>query len=121
MTVDGVMRRRAAGYVARSVYEADPRLKQVVDQIDAGEFAPDDPQRFRPIAEVLLAGNDPFLVLADFAAYREAQGKVDEAWHDRETWLGKAVINIAGSGFFSSDRTVREYTDRIWNANLMDD
>jgi glycogen phosphorylase len=121
MTVDGVMRRKAAGYVARSVYEADPRLKQVVDQIDAGEFSPDDPQRFRPIAEVLLAGNDPFLVLADFAAYWEAQGQVDEAWQNRETWLGKAVINIAGSGFFSSDRTVREYTDRIWNANLMDD
>ena len=60
-------------------------------------------------------------VLADFAAYWEAQAEVDTAWHDRDRWLERAVINIAGAGHFSSDRTVLEYTDRIWNANLMDD
>jgi len=121
MTVEDVVRRRAAGYSSRSVYEADPRLRQVIDQIAAGEFSPDDRQRFQPVTEALLAGNDPFLVLGDFAAYWEAQGEVDAAWHDRDTWLERAVVNIAGAGFFSSDRTVREYTDRIWNANLMDD
>jgi starch phosphorylase len=121
MTVEDVVRRRAAGYSARAVYEGDPRLRQVVDQIAGGEFSPDDRQRFQPIAEALLAGNDPFLVLADFAAYWEAQGVVDAAWHDRDRWLERAVINIAGAGHFSSDRTVLEYTDRIWNANLMDD
>jgi starch phosphorylase len=121
MTVEDVVRRRAAGYSARAVYEGDPRLRQVVDQIAGGEFSPDDRQRFQPIAEALLAGNDPFLVLADFAAYWEAQGVVDAAWHDRDRWLERAVINIAGAGYFSSDRTVLEYTDRIWNANLMDD
>jgi starch phosphorylase len=121
MTVEDVLRRKAAGYSARSVYEADPRLRQVVDQIAAGEFSPDDRQRFQPIAEALLAGNDAFFVLADFAAYWEAQGRVDAAWRDRDNWLRRAVTNIAGAGFFSSDRTVREYTDRIWNANLMDD
>ena len=121
MTVEDVLRRKAAGYSARSVYEADPRLRQVVDQIAAGEFSPDDRLRFQPIAEALLAGNDAFFVLADFAAYWEAQGRVDAAWRDRANWLRRAVTNIAGAGFFSSDRTVREYTDRIWNANLMDD
>jgi starch phosphorylase len=121
MTVEDVVRRKAAGYSARAVYEGDPRLRQVVDQIAGGEFSPDDRQRFQPIAEALLAGNDPFLVLADFAAYWEAQGVVDAAWHDRDRWLERAVINIAGAGYFSSDRTVLEYTDRIWNANLMDD
>jgi starch phosphorylase len=121
MTVEDVLRRKAAGYSARSVYEADPRLRQVVDQIAAGEFSPDDRQRFQPIAEALLTGNDAFFVLADFAAYWEAQGRVDAAWRDRDNWLRRAVTNIAGAGFFSSDRTVREYTDRIWNANLMDD
>jgi glycogen phosphorylase len=121
MTVDEVMRRKTSGYVARSVYEADPRLKQVVDQIAGGEFSPDDRQRFQPIAEALLAGNDPFFVLADFAAYWEAQGRVDAAWHDLETWLHGAVMNIAGAGHFSSDRTVRDYADRIWDAHLMDD
>jgi starch phosphorylase len=121
MTVEDVMRRKAAGYSARAVYEASPRLKQVVDQIAAGEFSPDDRQRFGPITEALLDGNDPFLVLADFAAYWEAQVKVDAAWHDRDSWLERAVTNISGAGYFSSDRTVREYTDRIWNADLMDD
>ncbi|MFW6077784.1 MAG: glycogen/starch/alpha-glucan phosphorylase, partial [Hyphomicrobiales bacterium] len=121
LTVDEVMRCKANGYSARSVYEADPRLRQVVDQVGAGEFSPDDPQRFQPIAQALLEGNDPFLVLADFAAYWEAQGEVDETWRKRDAWLEKAVINIAGAGYFSSDRTVRQYTDRIWAANLMDD
>jgi glycogen phosphorylase len=93
----------------------------VVDQIAGGEFSPDDRQRFQPIAEALLAGNDHFFALADFAAYWEAQGRVDAAWHDREAWLQAAVINIAGAGHFSSDRTVREYADRIWDAHLMDD
>jgi glycogen phosphorylase len=121
MTVEEVMRRKANGYSARSVYEANPRLRQVVDQIADGEFSPDDTQRFQPIAQALLDGNDPFLVLADFAAYWEAQGEVDEAWRKRDAWLEKAVVNIAGAGYFSSDRTVREYTDRIWAADLMDD
>ena len=121
MTVEDVMRRKAAGYSARAVYEGNPRLKQVVDQIAAGEFSPDDRQRFGPITEALLDGNDPFLVLADFAAYWEAQVKVDAAWRDRDRWLERAVMNVAGAGYFSSDRTVREYTDRIWNADLMDD
>jgi glycogen phosphorylase len=121
MTVEDVVRRKANGYSARAVYEGNPRLRQVVDQIAGGEFSPDDQQRFQPIAEALLEGNDPFLVLADFAAYWEAQAEVDTAWRDRDGWLEKAVTNIAGAGYFSSDRTVREYTDRIWNANLMDD
>jgi glycogen phosphorylase len=121
MTVEEVVRRKANGYSARGIYEGNPRLRQVVDQIAGGEFSPDDPQRFRAIGEALLEGNDPFLVLADFAAYWEAQAEVDTAWRDRHGWLEKSVINIAGAGYFSSDRTVREYTDRIWNADLMDD
>ncbi|HSM20533.1 MAG TPA: glycogen/starch/alpha-glucan phosphorylase, partial [Hyphomicrobiales bacterium] len=121
MTVEDVVRRKANGYSARAVYEGNARLRQVVDQIAGGEFSPDDPQRFRAIGEALLEGNDPFLVLADFAAYWEAQAEVDTAWRDRHGWLEKSVINIAGAGYFSSDRTVREYTDRIWTANLMDD
>jgi glycogen phosphorylase len=121
MTVEDVVRRKANGYSARDLYEGNPRLRQVIDQIAGGEFSPDDPQRFRAIAEALLEGNDPFLVLADFAAYWDAQAEVDTAWRDRHGWLEKSVINIAGAGYFSSDRTVREYTDRIWTANLMDD
>ena len=121
MTVEEVARRKAAGYSSRAVYERDPRLRQIVDQIAGGEFSPDDRLRFRPLVEALLEGNDPFLVFADFAAYWDAQARVDLAWREREIWLERAVTNIAGAGYFSSDRTVREYTDRIWNANLMDD
>jgi starch phosphorylase len=121
MNVEEVARQKAAGYSARAVYESGPRLRQIVDQIAGGEFSPDDRSRFRPLVEALLDGNDPFLVFADFAAYWDAQSQVDIAWQERERWLERAVTNIAGAGYFSSDRTVREYTDRIWNADLMDD
>lgn len=121
LTVDEVLRLKAGGYSAGELYESSPPLKEVLDQIGSGEFSPDDRGRFRPIVDGLLAGNDPFLVLADFAAYFNAQRRVDDAWRDRNGWLTKAVFNIAGTGYFSSDRTIREYTDRIWQANLIDD
>lgn len=121
LAVDEVLRLRFEGYSARAVYESEPRLREAIDQIASGEFSPDDPARFRPITESLLDGNDPFLVLADFPAYWRAQAEVDEGWRDQENWQRKAILNIAGMGYFSSDRTIREYTDRIWDANLLDD
>jgi starch phosphorylase len=121
LTVEEVLRLKSEGYSARALYDGDPRLRQAIDQIASGEFSPDEPARFSAIAESLLEANDPFLVLADFPAYWHAQAEVDEAWRDQETWRRKAILNIAGMGYFSSDRTIREYTDRIWDANLLDD
>ena len=87
----------------------------VLDQIEAGTFSPDDPDRY---AELVgnLRQNDWFMVAADFGAYCEAQNQVDAAWQDRDAWLHSAVLNTAHMGWFSSDRTIRGYARAIWNA-----
>jgi starch phosphorylase len=70
---------------------------------------------FEPIYDSLLMQNDQYFVLRDFAAYVEAQDRVEKAYQQRDKWLEMSVINIAHSGHFSSDRTIREYANHIWN------
>jgi starch phosphorylase len=116
MQVEDVARLQTRGYNARDVYMADPALRTVLDQIADGTFCPDEPDRFRPIVESLLVHNDPYFVLADFAAYQAARRDMDANWADRASWAAKAVSNIAGMSNFSSDRAVHEYADRIWRS-----
>jgi starch phosphorylase len=113
LTAEEVEARKAAGYNPRAEYEASPRLKRVLDHIASGLLSADQPGLFRPLIEGLLH-NDPFMVLADFDAYVAEQAVVDVAWRDQEEWTRKAILNVARCGFFSSDRSVREYADRIW-------
>lgn len=113
LTAEEVEARKAAGYNPRAEYEASPRLKRVLDYVASGLLSADQPGLFRPLIEGLLH-NDPFMVLADFDAYVAGQAVVDVAWRDQEAWTRKAILNVARCGFFSSDRSVREYADRIW-------
>lgn len=113
LTAEQVEARKAAGYNPRAEYEASPRLKRVLDHVASGLLSADQPGLFRPLIEGLLH-NDPFMVLADFDAYVAEQAVVDVAWRDQEAWTRKAILNVAHCGFFSSDRSVREYADRIW-------
>ncbi|HSU16348.1 glycogen/starch/alpha-glucan phosphorylase [Longimicrobium sp.] len=113
LTADQVEARRAAGYNPREEYEKSPRLRRALDFIASGILSPEQPGLFRPLIEGLLH-NDPFFVLADFDAYVAAQAKVDRAFRDPEEWTRKAILNVARCGFFSSDRSVREYAERIW-------
>ena len=91
------------------------RSRGVVEAIAAGAFSPDDPGRFRPLIERLL-GQDYFMVLADFAAYAAAQREVDDAYREPAAWWRRAVLNTAHVGWFSSDRTIRDYASEIWQA-----
>ena len=86
----------------------------MIDQIGGGFWSPDDAGRFRPIADSLLR-QDTYLLLADFADYVATQEKVDALYRDQDAWNRKAVINVSGMGIFSSDRTILEYADKIWD------
>jgi glycogen phosphorylase len=115
LDADEAARCSAAGYLPRDFYEADPELREVLDLIRGGFFSRGDTQLFRPLVDNLLL-SDPYLVLADFRSYLETQAEVSRAYDDAVRWAGMSIRNTARSGFFSSDRAVREYCERIWRA-----
>ena len=105
----------AKGYKPADFYQADPQLRAAMDLIASGEFSGGDRTVFEPIVSNLLY-DDRFMVLADYASYIEAQAQVDLAYADEDAWTRSAILNIARCGFFSSDRSMRDYLDRIWHA-----
>ena len=82
-----------------------------------GRFSPDEPDRYRELLAD-LTGSDWFMVAADFDAYAEAQRQVAARWHDRQRWWRSSVLNTAQMGWFSSDRTIREYAEEIWGVKV---
>jgi starch phosphorylase len=109
-----VAAQRAAGYQPMRLYESNPRIKAVLDAVGGGAFSPDEPGRYRGLVDSLLWGGDHYLLLADFDSYLAAQARVDALFRDRQAWARKAIANVAGMGFFSSDRTIREYAAQVW-------
>ena len=105
---------RAQGYMPRLIYETWPPLRSVLDSIQGGQFSPDEPARFRPIFDELVHWGDKYQLLADYQSYVEAQRKVDALFADPAAWTEKAILNVAGMGMFSSDRTIAEYAQDIW-------
>lgn len=110
-----VRRRQEAGYSPRGVYDSTPSLQRVVDLIASGRFTGGDRDAAGPVVHDMLE-RDPFMVLADFESYLAAQERVDRAYADPEAWTRSAILNVARCGFFSSDRSMREYLERIWHA-----
>src|SRR4051812_24101020 len=106
---------RANGYRPRDIVAADPELAMTLDMIRGGAFSRGDSDYARMIVDRLVSDGEPFLVLADFAAYAAAQDRVDALYRTPEEWSRRAVLNTVGMGPFSSDRSVREYADKIWN------
>jgi len=102
-------------YDPRKYYEENKELKEVIDQIHGGYFSPGSPQLFHPITESLFR-YDPYFVLADYASYIQCQEKVNEVYRDQNRWTKMAVLNVARSGKFSSDRAIRQYAESIWEA-----
>jgi starch phosphorylase len=105
------------GYNPWDYYYANSELRQALDMIGNGFFSPEEPMRFRPLFDALLHGGDRFAVLADYASYIAVQEQVDQLYSDPMAWARKAVLNVAGAGQFSSDRTISEYAERIWNVS----
>ena len=107
------------GYNPMDIFNSDPDIRKVLMQLINGTFAPDDPDRFRPLYNSLLntqntAKADTYFILKDFKSYAEAQEKVEKAYRDEQGWARSAILNTACSGKFTSDRTIQEYVDDIW-------
>ncbi len=111
----------AAGYEPRTYYEANGALKRALDAIGSGAFSAEEPQRFMPIVDSLLRYGDRYLLLADFESYLRAQADVDALYRNPAAWHRRALLNVAGMGAFSSDRTIAEYAEQIWHVRRIDD
>jgi starch phosphorylase len=114
LTADEVAAQRAAGYQPSRVLEGHAELASTLDLIASGHFSPGHPDDARAVIDRLLSPGEPFLVLADYAAYSKTQDEVDALYVLEDRWSHKAVINCLNMGYFSSDRSVREYAERIW-------
>ena len=114
LTAEGVERVKREGYRPADYVNGNAELRAVLELIDSGRFSRGDTEVFRPLVENLTQ-SDPFLVLADYAAYVACQENVSSSWQDAENWTRMSILNTARSGKFSSDRAIREYCDEIWN------
>lgn len=112
-TVESVRKLLAKGYKPRDYYKRDPVLKNAMDFLTKGKVCHGDKHMFKLMLDGLL-NHDPFLVLADFDSYVKAQQKVGEAYLNQDAWLRSAILNTARLGTFSSDRSIRDYQQRIW-------
>ncbi len=113
MTAEEVQQRKQEGYRAWEHYQGDHELKGVIDLIGGGLFSHGDEQLFRPLTDHLI-NHDPFMVLADYRAYVDCQDRVTQAWADPGHWDRMSILNVARMGKFSSDRSIRDYAEKIW-------
>ena len=108
------------GYDPMEIFNNDPSIRKVLMQLINGTYAKNDPDLFRPLYNSLLntqctAKADTYFILKDFQSYAAAQKKVEEAYRNEKEWAKSAILNIACSGKFSSDRTIQQYVDDIWH------
>jgi starch phosphorylase len=115
LTVDEVQALNAKGYNPYDYYYSNPELKAVIDWLDTDYFTPGKPRALSSIKYSLLDGGDPYLCLADYDSYSKAQERVDTAYRDQSDWARMAILNTAKMGKFTSDRSIKDYVERIWN------
>lgn len=117
MTAEEVAERKAKGYSPREILETNSRVRRVLDFIRGNGLCSDEAGVFNPIVDE-LEYHDRFMLLADFDDYVRTQERVDQLYLTPEEWTRRSILNVARCGHFSSDRSVKEYADRIWSLNL---
>ena len=121
MTADEVEKlSESRTYSPWDVYNSDPRVKGVIDSLRDGPWCKGDPDRFAEIVDEIMNRNDQYFVLADFASYNKACQEADEFYRDRKRWARACLLNIASSGYFTSDRTIEEYNRDIWHLKKLE-
>ena len=114
LTTEEVLDLKRKGYNPRHTYETNPYLREGIDQIASGVFSGGDRTLFQPFIDSLM-NRDDYLVLADYQSYIDRQDEVSDVFRDQERWTRMAILNAARMGKFSSDRSIREYCEKIWN------
>ena len=114
LTADEVAEKRRQGYNPREIVEGNSRLKAVLDAIQSGVFSPDQPDRFAPLVDNLY-DSDYFMNTVDFESYCAAHSAAAKAYREDARWWRSAILNTGGVGWFSSDRTIREYDEKVWH------
>ena len=113
LTAEEVYRRKAEGYNPMDYYHSNSELRGVIDRISSGHFSHGDGQLFSPIVDPLMS-YDPYMLMADYQSYIDAQDAVSDAYRDQDRWTRMSILNAARMGKFSSDRTIKEYCEQIW-------
>ena len=116
LTAEQVYELKAKGYNPKLIYDSDPELREAVDRISSGSFSQGDKNLFKPLVDSLLYG-DPYLLFADYRSYVEVQEQVSLAYEDPAKWTRMSILNVARMGKFSSDRSIKEYCDKIWKTH----
>ncbi len=118
LTVDEIDELRAEGYDPNKYVDSNEELQKIIAQLSNGVFSGDDEELFQPIINALLNQGDYFMVLADYESYVKKQEEVEEIFNQPEEWNRRAIINVANMGHFSSDRSIRDYAERIWGVEV---
>ena len=117
LTADQVRATLAGGYHPGEIYQSNATLREVIDSISSGQFSRGDRNLFRPLLDSLLQ-HDTYLLFADYQSYMDCQDKVAKVYRDQEKWSRMSILNAARMGKFSSDRSIRQYCEDIWNIKV---
>ncbi|MFZ5806812.1 MAG: glycogen/starch/alpha-glucan phosphorylase [Verrucomicrobiota bacterium] len=115
LTAEAVAELRKKGYNPHDYYQANAEIRQALDMIQNNHFSAKEHGLFQPIVDSLLKGGDYYLLLADFESYMQSQDRVSQTYLNPDEWYKKAILNVARMGMFSSDRSIRQYAQNIWN------
>ena len=119
LTTEQVYHMKSRGYDAAYYYHNDQELKLALDQIANGYYSNGDTQIFKPLVDSLLY-HDEYMLLADFRSYIECQDKVDKTYLNKDKWVKMSILNVARMGKFSSDRSIKDYSDKIWGTSQVE-